>query len=267
MSAGDASEAALLELIEAIRALTPQQRGRLVRRLRILGLWDAEEPVSDRDRLRVAPALGLVSRSGEGVKPEDQPVREAAQEPVDTPSEAVTVAGAEAVQPVPQAYKSTVSSKFFVSGDVDGELEARQSMAPLPGQAPEEPIGIVFDGGTRGDPALGYGSYAIRWPGLPQQVVRLRFGDEVSGPEAEYDTLIAALEATLKRLQANNAAAESAKLDIRGDSHVVLSQVRGDVEIEDAVLRLRCDRVRFLLRRFGSWRLSRYHRGADAAGQ
>ena len=55
-------------------------------------------------------------------------------------------------------------------------------MSPLPGQAPEQPIEIIFDGGSRGNPGQGYGSYALLWPGLPQQVVNA--GEQLHGERA-----------------------------------------------------------------------------------
>lgn len=274
MTNPNSSESKLLEIVAAIGALTPEERRRLQRRLRVSGLWGADEYLADRDRLRVAPALGeRISRSApidvnsdkatslEGgavpLQPSsaDGPNQPSSPDPSETPS----------AEPAAKEYQSSVSGKVVVADDGQAaHADTPRTMAPLPGQAPEKPIGIIFDGGTRGDPALGYGSYAIRWPGMPQQVVRLRFGDDVNGEEAEYDTLIAALEATLQRLQDHGAAPDTARLDIRGDSKVVIGQVSARLECEEPSLQLRCDRVRFLLRRFGGWSLSRYHREPEA---
>jgi ribonuclease HI len=131
-------------------------------------------------------------------------------------------------------------------------------MPPLPGQAPEQPIVIIFDGGSKGNPGLGYGSYALRWPGQPQQVVQLRFGDRVTNNEAEYDTLISALEATLKRLEDSGADPATARLEIYGDSQLVVNQINGQWACNEDRLRVRRDRVLALLNRFGHWRL-RHH--------
>jgi ribonuclease HI len=133
-------------------------------------------------------------------------------------------------------------------------------MSPLPGQAPDQPIEIIFDGGSRGNPGQGYGSYALLWPGLPQQIVRLRFGDEVTNNEAEYDTLIAAIEAVIKKLQDSGAASETATLVIRGDSQLVINQVHGIWECKERRMQVRCDRVRYLLQRFGNWQLTHHDR-------
>ena len=131
-------------------------------------------------------------------------------------------------------------------------------MAPLPGQAPERPIAIIFDGGSKGNPGYGYGSYALRWPGQAQQIVQLQFGDNVTNNEAEYDTLLAALEAVLKRLVDLDADPVTARLDIRGDSQLVINQVRGEWKCTEERLRVRRDRARELLQNFGHWQL-KYH--------
>jgi ribonuclease HI len=132
------------------------------------------------------------------------------------------------------------------------------AMPPLPGQAPEQPIGIIFDGGSKGNPGLGYGSYALRWPGQPQQIVQLQFGDGVTNNEAEYDTLAAALEAVVKRLRDGKADPATARVEIRGDSQLVINQVLGEWKCADERMRQRRDRVRTLLRELGGWEI-RYH--------
>jgi ribonuclease HI len=131
-------------------------------------------------------------------------------------------------------------------------------MPPLPGQAPEQPIGIIFDGGSKGNPGIGYGSYALRWPGQSQQIVQLQFGDGVTNNEAEYDTLAAALEAVVKRLREFKADPMTARVEIRGDSQLVINQVLGEWKCTEDRMRHRRDRVRTLLREFGSWEIL-YH--------
>ncbi len=132
------------------------------------------------------------------------------------------------------------------------------AMPPLPGQAPEQPIGIIFDGGSKGNPGIGYGSYALRWPGQAQQIVQLQFGDGVTNNEAEYDTLAAALEAVLKRLRDLKADPMTARVEIRGDSQLVINQVLGEWKCTEERMRQRRDRVRSFLREFGSWEIL-YH--------
>jgi ribonuclease HI len=147
---------------------------------------------------------------------------------------------------------------------VIGAPEAKETssdphaMPPLPGQAPERPIVIIFDGGSKGNPGIGYGSYALRWPGQPQQIVQLQFGDGVTNNEAEYDTLIAALEAVRKRLRESKADPSTAHVDVRGDSQLVINQVTGEWKCSEERLRGRRDHVRSILRELGNWQLT-YH--------
>ncbi len=229
-------------LVEAIAGLTPGQRRRLQRRLRLSGLWESEELLTDRNRLAVAPALARRSEPARPSRP---------------PSTAPVTSGAK--------YQSPVSGKVVRGAppEVDGALDP-YAMPPLPGRAPEQPIVIIFDGGSKGNPGLGYGSYALRWPGQPQQVVQLRFGDRVTNNEAEYDTLISALEATLKRLEDSGADPATARLEIYGDSQLVVNQVNGQWACNEDRLRVRRDRVLALLGRFGHWRLSHHGREHSA---
>jgi ribonuclease HI len=238
-------------IVEAVQQLTPAQRRQLQRRLRVSGLFVPEISVADQQRLRLAPALGL-----------GPPIPQPALTPGETLSSALVPAPAnrqDANNTVD--YHSSVSGKVVLSSpQVTSQADDPHRMSPLPGQAPEEPIDIIFDGGSRGNPGLGYGSYALRWPGIPEQIVKLRFGNHVTNNEAEYDALIAALEAVLKRLQDHGAAPATARLDIRGDSLLVINQVLGKWQCKEEKLQARRDRVRQLLQRFGHWRLTHHGR-------
>ena len=248
-------EARLLGIIEAIRDLTPPQRRRLLRRLRASGLLEPTEYVTDRGRLRIAPAMAYVRTLPPLEEPSESPV------PANTLVKPEPQPAEPARAPDQSEYRTAVSGKVVVGAPSEGKAPAApHEMAPIPGQAPEQPIVIIFDGGSRGNPGQGYGSYALRWPGMPQQIVRLRFGDKVTNNEAEYDTLIAALEAALQRLQDSGAKPDSARLDIRGDSALVINQVLGAWECKEPRLQVRCDRVRFLLKRFGQWALAHHRR-------
>lgn len=255
------AESRLLEIVEAIRALTPDDRRRLQRRLRVSGLLAPEEYLTDRNRLRVATSLKPEATAlGEQLPrpPLAQPDagRHAAPAPITAPDD--TAPDDTTADTTTADYRSPVSGKMVVGAPV---AEATpQTMAPVPGQAPEQPIEIIFDGGSHGNPGQGYGSYAARWPGANQQIVRLRFGERVTNNEAEYDTLIAALEATLKRLEDQHADLSTASLDIRGDSLLVVNQVMGRWECHEPRLQVRCDRVRYLLQRFGRWQLTHHRR-------
>jgi ribonuclease HI len=241
----------LANILAAIQRLRPEERRSLVRRLRAAGLLDNDELLSDRNRLRVAPALGLaarrIRRRVEGNRTAAKPLPANFIAPKTEPLK-------------PDAYRSPVSGKVVVGPPSADAPPEPHTMSPLPGQAPEQPIVVIFDGGSRGNPGQGYGSYALRWPGQPEQVVRLRFGDRVTNNEAEYDTLIAAIEAILQRLADAGAAPATARVEIRGDSLLVVNQVTGQWEAKEPRLQLRRDRARDLLERFGQWQLIHHPR-------
>lgn len=250
----------LQALATAITALTPDERRRLLRRLRTAGVVGADEVLTDRNRLQVAPALGLRRRAlRRPVAPVQ--VEPTPPTPPSSPTPPPSVPETGPVAPVPEEpYRSAVSGKVVVGAPDAPAPDDPHAMSPLPGQAPEQPIGVIFDGGSRGNPGQGYGSYALRWPGQAQQIVQLRFGDRVTNNEAEYDTLIAALEAILKRLQEHGATPATARIDVRGDSLLVINQVKGKWEAKEPRLQSRRDRVRGLLRQFGGWQLTHHDR-------
>ncbi len=239
---------AILALIEEIEALTPDQRRQLQRRLYASGLFVPDILFADQNRLAVAPALGAKGPANRRTRA--------------TPAQPMATAAPKTTPKLEKAdYRSPVSGKIVVGAPTAEKRAADpQVMSPLPGQAPERPIGVIFDGGSRGNPGKGYGSYALRWPGEQQQLVRLQFGDRVTNNEAEYDTLITALEAILKRLRDTGADPSTARLDIRGDSLLVINQVQGTWQCKEARLQMRCQQVRTLLQQFGEWRLQHHDR-------
>jgi ribonuclease HI len=106
---------------------------------------------------------------------------------------------------------------------------------------------IVFDGGSIGNPGLGYGSYQIvGGEGLVAHR-RLEFGDGVSNNQAEYRTLIAALEDLHARL--GNETARVA-IAVRGDSELVVYQVLGRWRVKHPGLQPLRERVAVLLKGF-----------------
>jgi ribonuclease HI len=114
---------------------------------------------------------------------------------------------------------------------------------------------IVFDGGSEGNPGFGYGSYAVITRDERQRIRRLDFEDDMTNNEAEYDTLIAALVDVSERIEAAGKRPADFTLEVRGDSRLVLRQVRGEWKATDERMRQRRDNVRSLLSRFGGYRL------------
>jgi ribonuclease HI len=112
---------------------------------------------------------------------------------------------------------------------------------------------LIFDGGSKGNPGWGYGSYAIsRTQDGAQRLERLALGDGFTSNEAEYDTLIAALEDLLLRIKEAGRQPQEFSLEVRGDSALVINQVQGKWQARETRMRDRRDRCLRLLRRFGS---------------
>jgi ribonuclease HI len=276
------SDRDLEQIVELVRGLSPQQRRQLVQRLRVSGLLPPQTAATDRNPLAKAPALGrrtskaaaaaikpVRTDSGPGRAAHEQaapqPLSETAQKPPAAPKDADRAPGTATPAPLTLRFAGVSDAQGrraggkVVIGVPAGAGEADpHAMPPLPGQAPEQPIGLIFDGGSKGNPGIGYGSYALRWPGQPQQIVQLQFGDGVTNNEAEYDTLAAALESVLKRLRELKADPSTAKVEVRGDSQLVINQVLGVWKCNDERMRRRRDRVRTLLRDFGAWEIL-YH--------
>jgi ribonuclease HI len=114
---------------------------------------------------------------------------------------------------------------------------------------------IIFDGGSEGNPGFGYGSYAVVTREGRHRLRRLDFEDGMTNNEAEYDTLIAALEDTSERVEAAGKRPADFTVEVRGDSALVLKQVRGEWKARDPRMRHRRDLVRSLLSRFAGYRL------------
>jgi ribonuclease HI len=124
---------------------------------------------------------------------------------------------------------------------------------------------LVFDGGSRGNPGAAYGSFRLhRRGGRPDSPTRLRFGRGTNN-EAEYWSLIAGLESLLALLtEAGNAAAE-VRLEVRGDSQLVIRQLEGSWKAKEPRMRRLRDRALNLLRRFASVRLTHQDRSRSLA--
>jgi ribonuclease HI len=120
---------------------------------------------------------------------------------------------------------------------------------------------LVFDGGSRGNPGRGYGSYAlIRVQDGAQRLERREFGDGYTNNEAEYDILIAGLQDLISRIEEAGRQPEEFQLEVRGDSALVINQVQGRWKATEPRMIERRDRCRPLLGRFGAVRLKAHPR-------
>ena len=233
------------QLATQIGKLSPAQRRVLFRKLKAMGLIEAEYLLSDRDPLRIALAVPsrAIERADKQLASEltdPRPPR-----PADRPRRA--------------APRSSDNSPAPTA--LEGKPKPTQ-LPPPPSltQAPNEPISIVFDGGSRGNPGKGYGSFALDWPGHPREIVQLTFGDQATNNEAEYDTLIAALEAVRDRIAELQIDPRSATLSIWGDSLLVCNQVRGEWACKEPRLQARLTAVKDLLSSFGESELNHHPR-------
>ncbi len=125
---------------------------------------------------------------------------------------------------------------------------------------------LVFDGGSRGNPGPGYGSYAVTRTDTGQsRLERLDFHRRMTNNEAEYETLIVALEDLLSKLSHDGQRPGEFSVEIRGDSRLVIDQVTGRWKARDPRMARYRDRVRNLLERFGKVRLVQQPRARSVA--
>lgn len=114
---------------------------------------------------------------------------------------------------------------------------------------------VYFDGASRGNPGPG----AVGWCLVTADGIVAEGGERigrVTNNQAEYAALIRALEA------ADEYGFD--EIDVRGDSELIVKQVRGEWNANDPELRERRVRVRELLERFDRWSLGHVPREINA---
>ena len=103
---------------------------------------------------------------------------------------------------------------------------------------------VYFDGASRGNPGPG----AVGWCLVNADGIVAEGGERigrVTNNQAEYAALIRALEAADEH--------GFDEIDVRGDSELIVKQVRGEWNANDPELREKRVRVRELLERFDRW--------------
>jgi ribonuclease HI len=161
----------------------------------------------------------------------------------------------EAIAALPEDVRQDLLSRLREIYGVPAPTAARQIGLGLDEDGWTGPADylIVFDGGSRGNPGAGYGSYAVFDGTRPAPVQRLEFPDTMTNNEAEYHTLIGALSALADQLGER---AAHTSLEVRGDSQLVIQQVLGHWKAKDErMLRLR-DQARAGLQHFAKWRMA-----------
>lgn len=115
---------------------------------------------------------------------------------------------------------------------------------------------LIFDGGSRGNPGPGYGSYALTRADEEQPtLVRLDFGRRMTNNEAEYEALIAGLQGLAERIEVEGRSPGDFTVEVRGDSALVIHQIEGTWKTKDDRMRMLRNRCRDLLTRFAGHRL------------
>lgn len=114
---------------------------------------------------------------------------------------------------------------------------------------------VYFDGASRGNPGPG----AVGWCLVTSDGVVAEGGERigrVTNNQAEYAALIRALEA------ADEYGFD--EIDVRGDSELIVKQVRGEWDANDPELREKRVRARELLERFDRWSIGHVPREINA---
>lgn len=232
-------------LVNQIGRLSTRQRRSLFRQLKAMGLIEAEELLADRNPLKIALSVTSQSIARSNRQIVEKPEKPRPPAPADRPRKSDD-------RP-PESPPTAVGSP----SQRDPVEPAHPSLQE---ELPKDPIQIVFDGGSRGNPGEGYGSFALDWPGYNREIVQLEFGDNVTNNEAEYDTLIAALEGLLDRLKDRQMEPRSAYVAIWGDSLLVCNQVVGEWDCKEPRLQVRLEKVKALLSGYGKSEINHHPR-------
>ncbi len=117
------------------------------------------------------------------------------------------------------------------------EKNQRPAPEPAPVGSGADPYVIIFDGGSKGNPGHGYGSYLLVSPTGREIHQELDYAEQypmMTNNQAEYRTLIRALQ-RLRELLAERA--ETSSVRVEGDSQLVLNQLSGRWKIKNPGLR------------------------------
>lgn len=125
---------------------------------------------------------------------------------------------------------------------------------------------IVFDGGSKGNPGQGYGSYQItRASDGKTRLRRIEYPGQTTNNEAEYMTLIEALQELTAGIQKAGHDPRKYSVEVQGDSQLVLKQVEGLWKVNEPRLRPLRDKAQGLLRLFGQSKLAWHRRAKSVA--
>ncbi|MBA3533407.1 MAG: ribonuclease HI family protein [Ardenticatenales bacterium] len=125
---------------------------------------------------------------------------------------------------------------------------------------------IIWDGGSKGNPGLGYGSYQLTSvKNGKSRIEKLEFPGQMTNNEAEYETLIGALDTLARKIRERGRDPAQYHLDLRGDSLLVINQILGKWKAKDERMAAYRDRVRQLLKQFGAYTIRHHDRRHSVA--
>ncbi|MCC7022380.1 MAG: ribonuclease HI family protein [Thermomicrobiales bacterium] len=146
-----------------------------------------------------------------------------------------------------------------LSGSTPGEAPESPSSRPRRAEEPRRTANraaktaadytLVFDGGSLGNPGLGYGSYEISGPAGTTAARKLEFGKNMTNNQAEFHALLAGLE---RLLELAGQEVSSTSIAIRGDSQLVIRGLTGEWRVRHPGLQPLHRQALDLLQRFGS---------------
>jgi ribonuclease HI len=108
---------------------------------------------------------------------------------------------------------------------------------------------VVFDGGSLGNPGLGYGSFEVVSAQGSIAAEQVEFGNGMTNNQAEFRALIAGLEALLAIVGER---AKDQSIAVRGDSQLVIRGLTGEWKVKHPGLQPLHRQAKELLDRFGS---------------
>lgn len=123
------------------------------------------------------------------------------------------------------------------------------------GDRAERTVVLFFDGGSRGNPGPAYGSflYRLSWNGTER--AQLDFAEVLTNNQAEYRTLIAALDAVLAKLRDQSQDPKTITLLVYTDSELLTRQLQGKYKIRNPHLKPLAEYVQSLFAQFKEWHI------------
>ncbi|MCC6423186.1 MAG: ribonuclease HI family protein [Phycisphaerales bacterium] len=111
----------------------------------------------------------------------------------------------------------------------------------------DEVLSLEFDGGSRGNPGPAGIGVVVRAADRTPLVTLGRFIGKATNNVAEYRALITALEEALKL--------GAKKIIIRGDSELIIKQMRGEYRVKHPDMRILYDQAQLMLTDFHEYRI------------